>query len=268
MRCSKAAVAKEKVTEAGKGMSAVAGKAAVIPVKAATVVLVRDGPVGLEVCLPHRQRGMVFAPEAWVFPGGKVDRADSQFDQGLRTHPHVISLARRLQQDATGAGTLVAAAVRETIEETGIVLGGPAGLVPAELRHDLETGACTLTDLLAALDTTPDLSNVQLWSRWITPVSEPRRYDTYFHSCPAQWKHWRCTQPGSVRTGMGRCLPRPGRVEAREAAAPTANFYHLAAACTLREHRSCFACRGSAQCDGGRSTNRSCTGRGEGDPPA
>jgi 8-oxo-dGTP pyrophosphatase MutT (NUDIX family) len=156
------------------------GEAVAAPVEAATVVLLRDGLFGLEVCLQHRKREMVFAPQAWVFPGGKVNEADRLFAQGLRAYPHVMELARRLGNDTARTGALLAAAVRETIEETGIVLGGPTALVAAEARNDLESGACTLTGLLEAIDTTVDLSDIHVWSRWITPISEPRRYDTYF----------------------------------------------------------------------------------------
>src|ERR1700722_13258922 len=91
----------ENGTEVGNWMSAVEGKAMAVPVEAATVVILRDGSFGLEACLLHRQREMAFASQAWVFPGGKVDRADRQFAEGLRTYPYVIDLARRLGEDTT-----------------------------------------------------------------------------------------------------------------------------------------------------------------------
>ena len=78
---------------------------------AATVAPLRDGPLGLEVLLLQRSPALVFAPGAWVFPGGRVDPAD---------HLHGVALAPRL------------AAVREAAEEAGLLLE-PASLV--EVAH-------------------------------------------------------------------------------------------------------------------------------------
>lgn len=81
------------------------------PVPAATVAPLRDGPHGLEVLLLQRSPALVFAPGAWVFPGGRIDPAD---------HLHGADLAPRL------------AAVREAAEEAGLLLD-PGALV--EVAH-------------------------------------------------------------------------------------------------------------------------------------
>ncbi len=92
-----------------------------VPIRdAATVVLLRDGADGLEVFLQRRVASMVFAAGMTVFPGGARDPEDPD---------------------------LVATAVRETHEETGVRLD------PSALRP---------------------------WSRWVTPEGEVRRYDTWF----------------------------------------------------------------------------------------
>jgi 8-oxo-dGTP pyrophosphatase MutT (NUDIX family) len=92
---------------------------------AASVILLRDGQAGLETYLLHRHARMVFAPSVVVFPGGRVDSADARGDRD----------------------PVLSCAVRETVEETGV--------------------------LLVAADLHP-------WAHWITPEIEPRRYDTRF----------------------------------------------------------------------------------------
>lgn len=97
---------------------------------AASVVLCRDGADGLETYLLHRHARMAFAASMAVFPGGGVDPADGSGPV------------------ADTADRLLACAIRETREETGV---------------ELATG-----------DLVP-------WAHWITPVLQPIRYDTYFY---------------------------------------------------------------------------------------
>ncbi|GAA2083294.1 NUDIX hydrolase [Pseudolysinimonas kribbensis] len=101
------------------------------PRPAATVLLLRDDP--LRVLLVQRPTSGAF-PSVLAFPGGSIDAGDGDPD------------------DDTDARAR-AAAVRETREETGIALPGPAALVA--------------------------------WSRWITPAAEPRRFDTHFFAVRA-----------------------------------------------------------------------------------
>jgi 8-oxo-dGTP pyrophosphatase MutT (NUDIX family) len=100
-----------------------------VAVPAASVVLLRDSEIGLETYLLHRHARMPFAPSTVVFPGGRVDPVDHH-DLDPK-HPDSIQRC----------------AIRETVEETGIVL--------------------TEVDL-------------HCWAHWITPDVEPRRYDTWF----------------------------------------------------------------------------------------
>lgn len=115
-------------------------EAPVRPRVAATVLLLRDGPAGLETWLMRRVPKMAFAPGVSVFPGGGVDPADA-------VGAAEPAVADRFGIDGELAGTIVRAAVREIAEETGVAL--------------------------AAADLQP-------WARWITPEAESRRYDTYF----------------------------------------------------------------------------------------
>jgi 8-oxo-dGTP pyrophosphatase MutT (NUDIX family) len=100
-----------------------------VAVPAASVVLLRDSEIGLETYLLHRHARMLFAPSTVVFPGGRVDPVDHD------------------GPDPIDPNSIRRCAIRETAEETGVVL------------------------------TQPDLHP---WAHWITPEIEPRRYDTWF----------------------------------------------------------------------------------------
>jgi 8-oxo-dGTP pyrophosphatase MutT (NUDIX family) len=117
--------------------------APVQPRLAASVLLLRDSPAGLQTWLLRRVPKMAFAPGMSVFPGGGVDPADSVgVSSGLEA-----GIAERFGVPDEQAGVLLRAAVRELAEETGLELP-PASLQP--------------------------------WARWVTPEVEPRRYDTFF----------------------------------------------------------------------------------------
>lgn len=98
---------------------------AVEPKVSASVVLLRNAPDGLETYLLHRHARMAFAASMVVFPGGGLD-----------------------PDDLSAPDPVLACGVRETAEETGVVLA------------------------------TPDLAP---WAHWVTPETEPRRYDTVFY---------------------------------------------------------------------------------------
>ena len=94
------------------------------PRNAATVVLLREGTTaGPEVYLLRRQASMAFAAGMCVFPGGGVDPRD--FDHAVAwAGPSPASWAARLATDEATARALVCAAVRETFEESGVLLAG------------------------------------------------------------------------------------------------------------------------------------------------
>jgi 8-oxo-dGTP pyrophosphatase MutT (NUDIX family) len=147
---------------------------------AATVVLLRDAPAdgALQVFLQRRVAGMAFAGGNTVFPGGGVDagdRPDPEFWRG----PDPAWWGRHFDCSPDVAGALVATAVRETFEECGVLLAGP-GALDAEARDDLVARRRTLPDVLAAAGLSVRADLLAPWSRWVTPESEPRRYDTAF----------------------------------------------------------------------------------------
>ena len=158
----------------------------VVPRDAATVVLTRDGAAGLEVFLLRRVAGMAFAGGMTVFPGGGVDRRDA--DTSLAwTGPEPAWWARCFGCDPALATALVCAAVRETFEESGVLLAGPdadsvvADTAPyAEARAALVAREFSLAQFLAENGLVLRADLLRPWANWITPAEEPRRYDTRF----------------------------------------------------------------------------------------
>lgn len=148
-----------------------------VPVRdAATVVLLREGEAGLEAWLLTRVTGMVFAGGMSVFPGGRVDDDDADLpfagDGAARA-------AARFGCDERTARALLGAAVRETFEEAGVLLGVPI-VDLADAREDVEAGRVGFGDLLREHGVAVDSDALRPWSRWITPPGEVRRYDTRF----------------------------------------------------------------------------------------
>lgn len=95
---------------------------------AATVILCRDGRDGPEVLMGQRGAGAVFMPSKFVFPGGGVDPEDHAADgSGFLAPLCRDRLTRMVPPQAPSPETLVAAALRELTEETGLVLPRAAG---------------------------------------------------------------------------------------------------------------------------------------------
>ncbi|PZS31699.1 MAG: NUDIX hydrolase [Pseudonocardiales bacterium] len=143
---------------------------------AATVVLLRDGEAGIEAWLLTRVTQMVFAAGMSVFPGGRVDPADAELPFSGTAY---TAVAARFGCDESLARALLGAAVRETFEETGVLLTVPEADL-SELRADVEDGRVAFGDLLRERGLTADAEGLRPWARWVTPRGEVRRYDTRF----------------------------------------------------------------------------------------
>lgn len=143
---------------------------------AATVVLLRDHADGLQTWLLTRVQQMVFAAGMSVFPGGRVDPADVDlpFSPGAGQ-----AVAGRFGCTERQARALLGAAVRETFEETGVLLSTPAADLSGA-RTDVEAGRVPFGELLRGNGLTVDADALRPWARWITPPGEVRRYDTHF----------------------------------------------------------------------------------------
>jgi 8-oxo-dGTP pyrophosphatase MutT (NUDIX family) len=167
------------------------GDGAVSPTRdAATVVLLRERGGGLETYLLRRAPSMAFAAGMHVFPGGSVDARDA--DAGRTSGwagPSPASWAEWLGCDEVLARELVCAAVRETFEESGILLAGPSedevvgDTTATEWESDrlgLLDRSHSLGDLLARRRLVLRSDLLRAWGHWITPEFEPRRFDTRF----------------------------------------------------------------------------------------
>ncbi|HET6816697.1 MAG TPA: NUDIX hydrolase [Mycobacteriales bacterium] len=159
------------------------------PRHAATVVLLRDGADGVEAYLLRRQKTMAFAAGMYVFPGGSVDPRDESLPDSAWIGPRPAEWAPILTADDALAKALVCAAVRETFEESGVVLAGSGSddVVADTTADDWETDRLALLDrslsLAAMLDRRGLVLRADLlrpWAHWITPEVEPRRFDTRF----------------------------------------------------------------------------------------
>ena len=143
---------------------------------AATVILLRDGAAGLEVWLLTRVTQRVFAGGMSVFPGGRVDDDDAALPF---TEGSFDDLAQRLDCSPELARTLLGAAVRETFEETGVLLTVPSADLDGA-RAGVEAGEIGFGDLLREHGLAVDMRALRPWSRWVTPAGEVRRYDARF----------------------------------------------------------------------------------------
>ncbi|MFL6023734.1 MAG: NUDIX hydrolase [Marmoricola sp.] len=158
------------------------------PRDAATVVLVRAGAEGPELYLLRRQISMEFAGGMCVFPGGGVDQRDFDADVAW-AGPSPAEWAQRLGTDEANARALVAAAVRETFEESGVLLAGEsadsviADTTGADWEADriaLEKRELSMTDFLKRRGLVLRTDLLGAWAGWLTPVFEPKRYRTWF----------------------------------------------------------------------------------------
>jgi 8-oxo-dGTP pyrophosphatase MutT (NUDIX family) len=157
---------------------------------AATVILLRDGSggSGLEVYLLRRASTMAFAAGQHVFPGGSVDQRDGEHSPAWSGRS-ASAWGESLGCDATMSRALVCAAVRETFEESGVLL---AGASPDELLADvssdeweaeraaLEARQHSLSELLTRRNLVLRSDLLRPLAHWITPEVEPRRFDTRF----------------------------------------------------------------------------------------
>ncbi|MCE7009358.1 NUDIX hydrolase [Kibdelosporangium philippinense] len=158
----------------------------VTPKDAATVVLLRDTSAGIEAFLLRRVVGMAFAGGMSVFPGGGVDRRDAAVDIAW-AGPPASWWAAQFACPEPLARSLVCAAVRETFEESGVLLAGPSAdsVVSdtgpyAGARKSLVEREFSFAEFLADTGLVLRADLLRPWANWVTPAEEPRRYDTKF----------------------------------------------------------------------------------------
>lgn len=138
------------------------------PIPAATLVLMRERGAGApELLMIERTGDMAFAAGALVFPGGRIDPEDRE---AAARFPDVPDAAAKI------------AAIRETIEETGLSPGlspAPAPETAEGLRDRILAGEAFM-DLLTAASLSLDLAALTPFARWCPNFRETRRFDTLF----------------------------------------------------------------------------------------
>jgi 8-oxo-dGTP pyrophosphatase MutT (NUDIX family) len=187
-----------------------------VPRDAATVILLRqdasagDGG-GVEAFLLRRTAELEFAPGAYVFPGGSVDARDA--DPGIGwAGPGPAEFAALLDVPPDRARALVCAAVRETFEESGVLLAGAShddlvsdSAALAADRHALLAGTASLAEVLGRRGLVLRTDLLTPWARWITPEASPRRFDTWFFAA--------ALPPGQEATAAPEGHADPGESE-------------------------------------------------------
>lgn len=146
-------------------------------------MLLRDGSRGLEVLLLKRSAHAGFAPGAYVFPGGVVDAEDASPEAFARVDGLTAERAAARLDVAESHPPALAywvTAVREAVEETGILLADGGHPIASELRVELLRGSVTFAQALVRLDRRVDAGGIAYFAHWITPEPSPRRYDTRF----------------------------------------------------------------------------------------
>lgn len=145
-------------------------------IPASTLVLWRDGSAGPEILVVERSARMAFAAGAIVFPGGRIDQADRELAAALGRNDDAAKVT----------------AIRETIEETGVVPAVEGRVDQAlgeELQASLHSGADFAT-LLNAHALELDLDALTPFARWMPAFKQPRKFDTLFYLAAASAGEW------------------------------------------------------------------------------
>lgn len=160
------------------------------PVAAATVMVVRDGPTGLEVLLVRRHGNSGVLGGVHVFPGGKLDAADRLADPAALDRPAAACMDCLCEPalDANTALGLHVAALRETFEECGLLLGQVAAARHVQAVREQTAAGVAFAAALRAQGLPIPTACVLPWSRWVTPRVPSvtnKRFDTRFFVSPA-----------------------------------------------------------------------------------
>jgi 8-oxo-dGTP pyrophosphatase MutT (NUDIX family) len=199
-----------------------------VPLKASTVMLVRPAdpanpakfrgrtpieervaaPNGIELFMIRRQKSMSFAPDAVVFPGGRVDPKDA--DPALPwAGPSPAEWAAKLHQSEDDARRIVVAAVREVFEECGVLLAGhDANSVVRDVstpewgreRDRLIAHEQGFAEVLIRHKLFIRSDLLSYCANWVTPEFSPKRFDTFFFAalCPEGQTPDDCSTEASI----------------------------------------------------------------------
>lgn len=166
-------------------------------VDAATVIVLREAAAGFEVFLVQRHRNSGFMANVYVYPGGKLDSDDcsERAADRVRGMSAEDACARlKIEQPSFLGLGLFLAGVRETFEESGILLASRSGSQDwidltsdaqvaqrfAAYRRDLISGELSLSEMAKREELVISLENIGYFAHWITPYIEKRRFNTRF----------------------------------------------------------------------------------------
>lgn len=145
---------------------------AVRPRDAATLVLIREENGPPRVLMGKRSAGHDFMPDKFVFPGGRIDRSDYRIQPASDLHPHVMDRLVRAGSNELHARALALTAIRETWEETGLIVGRKSDNIKSSKsvhwKPFLDRGVA------------PSLGGLDLVARAITPPYRHKRFDARF----------------------------------------------------------------------------------------
>lgn len=204
---------------------------------AATVVLLRDGDAGPEVLMVRRSKGSSFMADSFVFPGGRADASD-ETSHPLRGEEAVLRDPRLqvIAGDGSRAVTLCVAAAREVFEEAGVLLAVDAAGRPADTsaawapegRGAVHQGTRGFRELLAEQDLSLTVDGLHFFARWITPATEPKRFDARFYAARMPPEQVASHLPGEL-TEMRWGTPRAilGDYGRGEIKLPPPTIWHL-----------------------------------------
>jgi 8-oxo-dGTP pyrophosphatase MutT (NUDIX family) len=144
------------------------------PRDSATLILIDRSEATPKVLLGKRHLRHRFMPGKFVFPGGRIEKTDREMPAAKPLPPHQLNrLMQRVKRpSAAKAAGFALAAVRETYEETGLMLGAPHA-------EPFVTPAGPW-EAFAQAKIMPDLSAVHFIARAITPPKRPLRFDSRF----------------------------------------------------------------------------------------
>ncbi len=157
------------------------GSEPAVAAMAATLVLVRDGPQGLETLMVVRHHEIDFARGAAVFPGGKTSASDSD--------PRIAARVPGGQLPDDQQFALRVAAIRETFEESGMLLaryggalidGAQRAVLHQRWQARVAAGGHAFVDMVCEEDLELALEQLVPYAHWVTPDVSPKRFDTYF----------------------------------------------------------------------------------------
>ncbi len=162
------------------------------PVPASTVILLRDSNVSPEVLMLERHARREFLPDLYVFPGGRVEELDRALGDRVGGLSEADAMRALPNVDPDWAMAFYVAAIRETYEESGILLARPRGsrelldeaaaTALAPRRLGVQSGDMAFSEIVEGEDLELAADLLHVHAHWITPEMVPRRFDTIFFS--------------------------------------------------------------------------------------